>query len=195
MKQVYLVRHGEAEDDINQTYGGWADDPLTDNGRKLAKELAEEIKKLNPKKIFSSPLKRAKVTAEIIGNHLGIPVEVVVDLKERNRYGVLTGMKIENAKIKHSELTEKVKDYKTTIEGAETYENFRDRAIKVLNKIIQGSDENVLIVTHGGVFRVAMWEMLERPDFVAPDLHAIIHLVEEGGKLSLKNSKGLNFKK
>lgn len=194
MKKIYLVRHGEALDDVNNTFGGWADDPLTENGRNLAKELAKTIKSLNPKRIFSSPLQRARVTAEIIGNHLGINVEVIDNLKERNRYGVLTGMKIDDAKIKHPELNKKVKDYKTTIEGAETYEHFRDRAIKGLNKIIQDSNETVLIVTHGGVFRIVMWELLEKPDFIEADLHAIIHLEEKSGKLILTDSKGLKFK-
>ena len=63
MKNIYLIRHGEALDDINKTYGGWADDPLTPKGEKLAEELAKELSKLGIKTIYSSSLKRAQKTA------------------------------------------------------------------------------------------------------------------------------------
>lgn len=195
MKNVYLVRHGEAEDDINKTYGGWADDPLTQKGEKLAEDLAKELTNLGIKKIYSSPLKRAKVTAEIIGKHLQIPIQTVEDLKERNRYGDLTGMKMEEAKERFPLMVAKVQDYQKTIKGAETYEHFKERVLESLKKIIKASDEDILIVGHGGTFRIVMWEVLNRHDFTNADLHAILYIQKAGEKLTLQNSRGLKFRK
>lgn len=194
MKNIYLVRHGEALDDVNNTFGGAADDPLTEKGERLAKELAEEIKKLNPQKIYSSPLQRARKTAEIIASILNLPLEVVEDLRERNRYGILTGMKMEEAKKKYPELVEEVKEYKATIEGAEDYDHFKKRVLAAMDKIIQENKEDILIVVHGGIFRIVMWILLNKPDFVEADLHAVIHIQEQAGQLTLRNSKGLKFK-
>src|SRR3989344_3464385 len=90
MKTIYLVRHGEATDDVEDRYGGWSDDPLTERGRETARGLAKKIVRLSPKptKIYSSPFKRAFETAEIIGDRLGLRLAPVEDLKERNRYGI-----------------------------------------------------------------------------------------------------------
>ena len=195
MKNIYLVRHGEAEDDINKTYGGWADDPLTPKGETLAEGLAKEISKLAIKKIYSSPFKRAKKTSEIIGSTLDIPIEIVEDIRERNRYGILTGMKMDEAKIKYPEMVAKVQDYQKTIKGAETYEYFKERVLESLKKIIKASDEDILIVGHGGTFRIVMWEVLNRHDFTNADLHAIIHIQKVGEILTLQNSRGLKFRK
>ncbi len=141
MRNIYFIRHGEALDDINNTFGGWADDPLTENGIKLAKELAESIKHLEPKKIFSSPLQRAKVTAEIIADNLKIPLQIIEDLKERNRYGILTGMNIEKTKAEFPDLFEQVKDYHQTIKGAESYQHFKKRVMDALDKIFKKTNK------------------------------------------------------
>lgn len=193
MKNIYLVRHGEALDDIEDTFGGWADDPLTQRGLDLAEELAKELVNLGIKKIYSSPLKRARVTAEIIGKNINLPVEVIEDLKERNRYGVLTGMKIKEAEDKYPDMVAQVKNYLITIRGAESYENYKKRVLKVIRQIIRKDKEDLLIVCHNGTFRVVMWELLKRRDFHAADLHGFIHIKEDKGELSLDNSKGLKF--
>ena len=64
--KIYFIRHGEAMDDINNSYGGWADDPLSEKGREQAQEAGNKFKEKNLKaeKILTSPLLRAKQTAE-----------------------------------------------------------------------------------------------------------------------------------
>ncbi|OGY24955.1 MAG: hypothetical protein A2Y57_02425 [Candidatus Woykebacteria bacterium RBG_13_40_7b] len=196
MKTIYLVRHGEALDDIEDRYGGWSDDPLTEKGRQTARELAEEIANLSPKpkEIYTSSFKRAAETAEIIGKALKLAVVMVEDLKERNRCGVLTSLTRTEAKSKYPDLTEKVEDYSQTITGAETYEYYRDRVLRAFDKILKEADGDILIVAHGGTFRVVMWEILGKPDYKEADLHAVVIIEEENGSLTLKNSKGLHFK-
>ena len=196
MKTIYLVRHGEALDDIEDRYGGWSDDPLTEKGRETAEQLAGKIIRLSPKptKIYSSPFKRAFETAEIIGDKLGLKPVSVVNLKERNRYGILTSMTKTEAKTAYPQMVQQVENYMETIQGAETYEHYRDRVLRAVNEIVKESKENTLIVCHGGTFRIVMWKLLRKPDYERADLNAILTIEENNGRLALKNSEGLIFK-
>jgi len=196
MKTIYLVRHGEAADDVEDRYGGWSDDPLTERGRETARELAKKIAKLSPKptKIYSSPFKRAFETAEIIGDRLGSRPAPVEGLKERNRYGILTSMTKTEAKTAYPQMVQQVENYMETIQGAETYDHYRSRVLKAVNKILRETEEGSLVVCHGGTFRVVMWELLKMPDYERADLNAILTIQVKNGDLVLKNHKGLVFK-
>ena len=196
MKTIYLVRHGEATDDIEDRYGGWSDDPLTKRGRETAKQLAGKIVRLSPKptKIYSSPFKRALETAEITGDKLGLKPVPVADLKERNRYGILTSMTKTQARAKYPQMTQQVENYMETIQGAETYDHYRSRVLKAVNKIIKETEEGSLVVCHGGTFRVVMWELLGRKTYESADLNAVLTIQVENGDITLKNHKGLIFK-
>jgi len=195
MKTIYLVRHGEATDDVEDRYGGWNDDPLTGRGRETAKQLAGKIVRLSPKptKIYSSPFKRAFETAEIIGDGLGIKPAPVEDLKERNRYGILTSMTKTEAKTAYPQMVQQVENYVETIQGAETYEHYRSRVLKAVNKILRETEEDSLVVCHGGTFRVVMWELLGRKTYERADLNAILTIQVKNNDLVLKNHKGLVF--
>ena len=61
MLKIYLVRHGQDEDNLKGILNGRRDKPLTDKGIKQAKELSLKIKESDIEfdKIYSSPLKRA----------------------------------------------------------------------------------------------------------------------------------------
>ena len=195
MKTIYLVRHGEATDDVEDRYGGWNDDPLTGRGRETAKQLAGKIVRLSPKptKIYSSPFKRAFETAEIIGDGLGIKPAPVEDLKERNRYGILTSMTKTEAKTAYPQMVQQVENYVETIQGAEIYEHYRSRVLKAVNKILRETEEDSLVVCHGGTFRVVMWELLGRKTYERADLNAILTIQVKNNDLVLKNHKGLVF--
>ena len=89
---VFVARHGEAIDDIEDCYGGIADFELTDAGRKAAADLAESVRSVGLDAIYSSPLRRARETADIVGAALSVEVSVIDSLQERNSYGVLSGV-------------------------------------------------------------------------------------------------------
>src|SRR5438105_1487309 len=96
--KVYLVRHGESVDDLEDAYGGIADYPLTDSGRSTARTLAEKLSDSGIGLLYSSPYKRAYETAQIIQATVGCELRVLEDLKERNSYGVLSGVTKQKAK-------------------------------------------------------------------------------------------------
>ena len=85
---IYLIRH--AKDDENYV-GSWSDASILDSEKEKVKEQAKFIKdNLNITNIYSSDIKRAKETAEIIGEELKLPIKIDANLREQNK-GVLTG--------------------------------------------------------------------------------------------------------
>ncbi len=154
MLEIYLARHGQDLDNVNGILNGRRDMPLSEKGLVQANEAAEMMVATGLKfdRIFTSPLQRAKRTAEIMAERLGMPEpEVIPDLIERD-FGVLTG----EPKSKIAELsggrflkTETV-DYFLDPEGAETFDELVIRGRRVLDKVKASHPSgSVLLVTHG----------------------------------------------
>src|SRR6266852_4738195 len=80
MGKLIMVRHGESEGNRDRRFNVTPDIPITELGRKQAQEAAERIARMfRPEAIIASPYLRARQTAEIIAEPLGLPVEVVDD--------------------------------------------------------------------------------------------------------------------
>lgn len=79
MRTVYFLRHGATEWNLSRIVMGQLDVPLSEEGRRQARKAAEELADVRFDVCYSSPLSRAKETAEIIrtGNKAGF--ELVVD--------------------------------------------------------------------------------------------------------------------
>lgn len=173
MTNIYLVRHGEDQDNAKHVLNGHRDTELTNIGEKQAEKTGEELKKANIKVIYSSPLKRAYDTAKIIAEKIGIK-DIIIDdrLKERD-FGVLTGKSIkEIPDYTKNILRARGLDYFLDGEGIETYKDLYKKAQEFLNDIFRlNNKENVLVVTHGdtgGMLRTAYnnepWEKeFEKP--------------------------------
>lgn len=81
-RRVFLVTHGRTIlDSAEYPVGG--DEPLDDVGRVEALALAENLAYVGPSRVISSPLQRAKATAEVIATHAGIPLDLDDRLAER----------------------------------------------------------------------------------------------------------------
>ena len=143
--EFLIIRHGQSTADIENLYEGRADFPLTDLGMEQARLAAKWIAdNYPPQKILSSPLQRAKSTAEEISRRIGVPVEYEDDLQERNN-GILAG------KLK-SQIEPKVYLPHETVEGGESLIDHRARVETVWSKLLSQSKvgQRVLIVSHGG---------------------------------------------
>lgn len=156
--KICMMRHGEALDDIEDCYGGISDFPLTDKGREQAVDTAALLKEHNPMMVFSSPLKRAHETAEIICKQLGLSSPTVVDgLQERNSYGVLSGMNKDKAKEVFGNVLSQLKEkpgYSTEpIPGCELWEEFVVRVRETFKDVVTQAQLNghdtIGVVTHG----------------------------------------------
>jgi broad specificity phosphatase PhoE len=150
---IFLVRHGQDEDNANKILNGKRDMPLTALGREQAKITAEKLKEYNITLIYASPLKRAYETARIIADTIGID-EVVIDkhLEERE-FGILTGKPLSDIPLYAKKIlkTDQV-DYFIEVEGAEDFPTLYERANAVLDEIdTRHEGERIVIVTHGDI--------------------------------------------
>ena len=155
MKTIYLVRHGEAQDDVEDLYGGSADHNPTGKGLLEAGEFAQTFKDKNIEVIISSPSKRAANPAQIIGKILDVLVEFEDGLRECDRYGVLTGMKKAEAREKYPEVV-KALENDEPVEGSEPLEDFKKRVFSTLERLWNRQEQNILAVTHGGFIRFVL---------------------------------------
>ncbi len=156
MLKIYLARHGQNLDNVNGILNGHRDEPLTLLGEEQARTTATYIKEagLTFDAVYSSPLKRALRTAEIITSDLGLtPPKVAQDLIERN-FGVMTGYPV--SKVEEMCAPEVIKTETVTYflcpKGAETFPELIERGEKVINYIQANHPEgSVLLVTHGDI--------------------------------------------
>lgn len=143
-KPFYYIRHGQTDYNLARRYQGSMDIPLNATGTAQAHAAKDSLSGCPATHIYSSPLQRARVTADIINESLNLPLQVVDDLAEVS-FGVLEG---EFAK---GQLTSESWKRGKTPEGAERYDDFTTRVFAALNHVL-AQDSTPLIVAHGAVF-------------------------------------------
>jgi probable phosphoglycerate mutase len=153
MTEIFLVRHGQNEDNFEGILNGHRDRPLTELGRQQALTVAEKLTDNGIQVIYASPLKRAHETATIIAERLGLTVLVEPELIERN-FGVLTGKPVASILDLPEEnvlRTEGV-NYFLEVEGSENFPTLYARAARVLERVQRNHpNEHVLLVAHGDI--------------------------------------------
>jgi probable phosphoglycerate mutase len=144
--RVLLVRHGQSEWNAVGRWQGQADPPLSDLGRRQAREAARSIGAVDA--VWASDLQRAAETAAIISADIGVgPVVLDPDLRERDA-GDFSG-------LTRAEIDERFPGYLEDHRrppGWEPDEHLLARALRVVHEIareVRGGD--VLAVTHGGL--------------------------------------------
>jgi broad specificity phosphatase PhoE len=191
---VYVVRHGESEDDLSDSYGGAADFRLTDRGRSQAATSAEKLAGKGVQALYASPLARAAESAEIIGSHLGLSVETVFDLRERNTYGVLSGHTRQQAQELFGYVL-KTLDYipgegTRCAPGGEEYNPFIERVRSAFRYVVEAAQaaghDQVAIVTHGKFTKGLFREVLRLSDEYDSS-HASINVVDYSSPSLVKN--------
>lgn len=152
-----LVRHGKDDDTVR---GGWSQQPLTDEGEVQAAELADFVQKsgLGIQQLYSSDLLRAMQTAQIVADSLRLPIAPKPEFREVNN-GNLAGIKNELAAEQYPGLYWNTLAWEQQYPGGESPKEFYERircAWDVLQKDILERNENVMLVTHGGVMHVIL---------------------------------------
>lgn len=150
MGKLVLVRHGESELNKENIFFGHLDPKLTEKGQGQALRTKEILSSIEYKEIYSSPLKRAAETAEII-NIKNYDLNLVEELKELN-FGVLEGLTYEEILEKHPEDAVEWKenwqtyDYKT----GESVQQLQERCVSFVESL-DLSGGNIVAVCHWGV--------------------------------------------
>ena len=153
----YLVRHGKDDGTVR---GGWSGQPLTDEGKAQADELASFVQgsDLAIKHIYSSDLLRAMQTAQSVADKLHLPIVPMPEFREVNN-GDLAGIKNELANKMYPGLYWNTLDWEQRYPGGESPREFYERistAWDTFQKMALNRNENVLLVTHGGVINVIL---------------------------------------
>ncbi|MBP6925956.1 MAG: histidine phosphatase family protein [Candidatus Pacebacteria bacterium] len=158
--KIYLVRHGETTSDVENRFGGYYDDYLTEKGKRQAEEMALFMRDFPLTKIFFSPRIRTIKTAKALVQILNVTNEEIVDLRERNTYGVMTGLVKTEAAQKFPEEFEKIQkdNIHHNVRDSEPYEKFTKRVVEAFSLIVdQGADlGHYAVITHGGVIGTIM---------------------------------------
>lgn len=153
----YLARHGKDDETLR---GGWSQSPLTCEGKTQAEDLANFIQStdLEIRHISSSDLLRAMQTAQSVAEKLYLPVIPMPEFREVNN-GELAGMKNELAAKIYPGLFWNTLGWDQRYPGGESPKNFYERITKAweaFQKEISERNENVMLVTHGGVINVIL---------------------------------------
>jgi len=180
--KILLLRHGETTGDVEERYGGDYDDHLSENGKKQSEELALRLKDRGIQIIYCSPRIRAIESADIVNKVLNVKLETAEDMRERNNYGVLTGMTKAEAKEKFPDEVRKLAsgDVNHNVAESEDYGHFKERILKSFEKLTDsGEYEGVAIMTHGGPIKCILRELLDVEPNEIPDC-AVIELKKNG---------------
>jgi len=149
MKPIYLIRHGQGENNINEAIGGWSDPSLTELGIRqaeaVANRLAEELKG-QEMVLYSSNLKRANETAQIIGRRLNITPITDENLQEYRRR-LPPELSRSDAKQYFIEFTTPAKNYRM-YPNSESLGELYYRAVNTVSRILDDEDKLVLLVSH-----------------------------------------------
>lgn len=140
----WFLRHGETDWNARGISQGNVDIPLNATGLAQARSAANMLRHRGIATIVSSPLSRAKVTADIVAEVLGIPVQIDPDLREV-AFGVQEGQAMSDWFAGWLQGT-------FTPEGAESFAKLRQRAVTGLNQAL-ALPPVVLVVGHGALFR------------------------------------------
>ena len=156
MLKIYIARHGQDQDNADGVLNGHRDSSLTVTGLEQATRLADKIQQagLRFDAVYSSPLRRAFKTAQVVTDKLGLawpkPME---ELIERN-FGVMTGKPVQSieALCKPDIIKAEKVVYFLSPQGAETFPTLLDRGRRVLEEILKRhKDGSVLLVAHGDI--------------------------------------------
>ncbi|MBI3619127.1 class I tRNA ligase family protein [Candidatus Peregrinibacteria bacterium] len=154
---VTIVRHGETEwNKERKVHGGDVDEPLNDEGKKQARELATKLAKKKFDVILSSDLKRTAGTATILSKELGVPIGTQwPELRER-KTGEWSGTSIDDVMKKHSRIHEKQSpvSHHATPPGGESLSEFLQRMERAYDRLLEEfPGKKILIVAHKGVIQ------------------------------------------
>ena len=154
MKTIITIQHTQSIHHTNGMVGSWTDWDLSELGVQQAWKIGEKLKKeLTGKKfkMYSSDLKRAKQTADIVGECLGIYPVLKSELRERN-LGRCCGQSVKW-------LRENLENQEKTIDdrlffNAESRRDEWNRLKPFFDEIMRNEEENIIIVSHGDLLSV-----------------------------------------
>lgn len=159
--EVLLVRHGETDDNAAARFQGRRDTQLNDRGREQSRALARRLRREGLAALYTSPLQRARATAQIVADELGLDPVVDERLTEADA-GDWSGRMIADVIAENPEGWARWRAVDPTFRfpGGESVAEQSARMAAALADVARGPLP-ALVVTHGGSIRAV--EAIQRP--------------------------------
>ena len=146
MKTIYLIRHAES-------IGQHPDGSLTELGKKQAQDMAARLRDLSPDGAISSPYVRAIETIRPCCDSAGLDIQTDPDLAERQLTPFDLWLPFDEL-MHHLRLSFENWDYK--MEGGESLNVTKDRALRALKKIAQSDYKRPIVAAHGNIIAAVL---------------------------------------
>lgn len=151
---LYLIRHGQTDWNVMKKMQGTEDIPLNDEGRTQAEACAQALSLIPFEAIYTSPLSRARETAQIISaRHGHTPVIVEPGLTERD-FGEGSGMT-------YHEFHSTYPEYPTVLpKGMEAPEQLRSRVCQAVRSCAEKHrNTSILLISHGASINAFLYQI------------------------------------
>ncbi len=170
--RLYFVRHGESQANLRHQFANQINDshPLTEQGRAQAQALAEKLRRVPVTAIYSSPLLRARQTAEILNGPHGLEIQIEPALREHDP-GELEGRSDPAAWKQYAELFETwilKGDRDARIPGGESWNELHGRFAPFLEGLVaryHATDAHLVLVAHAGILHAMLPAFLSNVDY------------------------------
>jgi len=161
MTEIILARHGETEWNVEEVFRGRIDIELNETGMKQAALLAEYLGGVKIDAIYSSPLRRALKTAEMIASYHKLEVEIAPGLIDFD-YGKWQGLPHQEVKHRYEELyAEWLKNpHLIKMPAGESLSDVRERALNVVDEAVAKHEGTIALVSHRVVNKVLICALL-----------------------------------
>ncbi len=162
MSRLLLVRHGDTKLNSAERYWGQTDVKLSAAGIRQAERLCERLASEKIGTIYSSDLKRASATAEIIASRHQLEVITCAELREIN-FGELEGLKFSEISQLYPEVAKLWAERSPELKypGGESLDEFSNRVSRFLDRLGNHNLElTILIVAHSGILRTLVCQLL-----------------------------------
>ncbi|MCC4325992.1 histidine phosphatase family protein [Limosilactobacillus reuteri] len=179
MTKVYLIRHGKTQWNLESRYqGANGDSPLLKDSYREIELLASSLQRIPFEHAYTSPLKRARITAQALLNHLNPEIPLTIDsrLKEFN-LGKMEGMYFEDVAAKWPEVLKNFRHHpdkydESLVEGESFLEVIARFRAAIEEYCRQYPNGNILVVSHGAALNAAINALIGTP---------LAHLKDRGG--------------
>ncbi|HZQ06383.1 MAG TPA: histidine phosphatase family protein [Anaerolineae bacterium] len=161
--KLYFVRHAESEANVTNEFSNKnpTKHPLTAKGRAQAHALADQLRDVDFAAIYSSPLLRAVQTAQILNTHLHLEIHITDALREHDA-GDLEGRADPEAWQQYADCIRTwyvERDLDARVPGGESFNELAARFMPFFSDLVEkydGTDVNILLVTHGGILHLML---------------------------------------
>jgi broad specificity phosphatase PhoE len=156
MTRVLLLKHAQSTWNADGRWQGWHDAPLSEAGRREAREAARWLRDRDWSRTISSDLTRARQTADIISSELGIEPPAIEPRLREYDVGDWLGLRREEIEARWPGDLAAWRDGKLSqVPGGERWESFSRRVRSALEDILSSEIAPILVLTHGGVIEAA----------------------------------------